>query len=478
VQEPTPDLDGLPRPGDLLAEKYRIERVIGIGGMGAVFEAHHVHLDQRVAIKMLLPELATDPDVVRRFLREGRAAVKIPSQHVARVQDVSTLPDGTPFMVMELLQGADLQGVLDARGPLPVPLAVDYLLQTCEALAHAHAMGIVHRDLKPPNLFITGSSTLPVVKLLDFGISKLPTTGDLTMTKTRAVMGSPVYMAPEQMRSARRVDARADIWGLGTLLYTMLSGRPPFESDTMPELCAMIVSDPTPNLHDRRAGVPSALVRAIEHCLEKDPERRFASVAELARVLAPFASEQGRAMLPRIEAASLQTLPLVATSPESTGSGRVAAALPIARTGSAWGANSRNAPRGAHVRSLVWALGGALALAALAFGVLTFVRRSPAPPPVASPSPSASSPVVAPPAPSPGPAIPASSLVSLAEPSSVPAEPLATSSAAPSRRRTPPRAAHSAAPAPVPLPSSPPPPRASQAPTDSTPPGWTSGRKD
>jgi serine/threonine-protein kinase len=442
--------------------------------MGAVFEAHHVHLDQPVAIKMMLPELATDPEVVRRFLREGRAAVKIPSEHVARVQDVSTLPDGTPFMVMELLHGADLQGVLDARGPLPIPLAVDYTLQTCEALAHAHAMGIVHRDLKPPNLFITGSSTMPVVKLLDFGISKLPTTGDLSMTKTRAVMGSPVYMAPEQMRSARRVDARADIWGLGTLLYTMLTGHPPFESDTMPELCAMIVQDPTPNLHDRRAGVPPALVRAVERCLEKDPERRFASVAELARALGPFGSEQGRAMLARIEAAaSPHTPPLVATSLESTSTGPGTPPLPIARTGSAWGASSRNVPRG---RRLAWALGGALVLVTFAVGALGIVRRSPSPLPVASPSPPASSPVVALPVPSPSSA--SSAPISLGEPSSVPSEPLAASAAVAPRRRAPPHAGHSAPLAPVQGPSSPPPSRAAPAPTDSTPPGWTSGRKD
>jgi serine/threonine-protein kinase len=471
VQEPTLNLAGLPQPGTLLAEKYRIERIIGVGGMGAVFEAHHVHLDQHVAIKMLLPELATDPDVVRRFLREGRAAVKIPSQHVARVQDVSTLPDGTPFMVMELLHGADLQAILDSRGPLPVPLAVDYILQTCEALAHAHAMGIVHRDLKPPNLFITGSSTMPVVKLLDFGISKLPTTGDLSMTKTRAVMGSPLYMAPEQMRSARRVDGRADIWGLGTLLYTMLTGHPPFESDTMPELCAMIVQDPTPNLHERRAGVPPALVRAVERCLEKDPERRFASVAELARQLGPFASEQGRAMLPRIDvAASPQTPPLAASSLETTGARRGTPPHLIARTGSAWGASSRSVPRG---RNLAWALGGALVLVTCAFGAFAIVRRGP-PSPLASPSSPSSSPVLAAPAPSPGPA--PSPVVSLTEPSFVPVEPLAASAAVPPRRRSPARTTHSALAAPVP--SSPPSSRAAPALTDSTPPGWTSGRKD
>jgi serine/threonine-protein kinase len=454
LREAAPNLTGLPEPGQLFAGKYRIERLIGVGGMGAVFEAHHMHLDQRVAIKLLLPQCANDGALVQRFVREGRAAVKIPSDHVARVHDVGTLPDGTPFMVMELLHGADLQGVLDERGPLPIPLAVDFMLQTCEALAHAHAMGIVHRDLKPPNLFVSGTRTSPTIKLLDFGISKLPTGDDLSMTKTSAVMGSPMYMAPEQMRSARRVDARADIWGLGILLYTMLTGRPPFESDSMPELCAMIVQDETPSLVQRRAGVPPELARAVERCLEKEPANRFGSVVELARAIAPFGSEHGRVMLARIEGAGA---PIEEPEPKA-----VIVPPTVLRTGSAWGATSLQTPRRGKRLGVVLA-----SLALFAAGVvvtLLVVRPRPAPKAIATPAPEPS----APPAASVTPLLPTSADVDVVTP------PAASVSATPKPRARPSRPL---SPAPststAPTPSAPPPAPSS----DPTPPGWTSTRK-
>jgi serine/threonine-protein kinase len=475
MREP-PNLTGLPQPGQLFAGKYRIERVIGVGGMGAVFEAHHMHLDQKVAIKMLLPQVANDGAVVQRFVREGRAAVKIPSEHVARVHDVGTLPDGTPFMVMELLHGADLEAILEERGPLPVVLAVDVVLQTCEALAHAHGMGIVHRDLKPPNLFVTGPRTAPVVKLLDFGISKLPKTDDLSMTKTSAVMGSPMYMAPEQMRSARKVDARADIWGLGVLLYTMLTGRPPFESDTMPELCAMIVQDPTPSLVERREGVPPALAGAVERCLEKDPARRFASVAELARALAPFGSDEGRTMLARIEAAS--SAPAEEERVAQIGEAKIVVTPPAAlRTGSAWGATSLYVPRS---RRLTWLFGSAGLLGAVVLVTLFVLRHRPAPLVHASAPPDTP---VASVVPASTPAPTSASAAVGAEPS---ADALASSSiaaavpsAAPSMRprRPLPVARPAVAPTPPPATAKAP---ASAAPaaTQETPPGWTPTRKD
>src|SRR5215472_4990710 len=198
---PQPDLKGIPRPGQLFQGKYRIVRVIGIGGMGAVLEAHHMHLDERVAIKILLAEHANDGEVVTRFVREARAAIRIKSEHIARVSDAGTTETGTPFMVMEYLEGADADAILEANGPFAVRRAVDLVLDACEALAQAHARGIVHRDLKPANLFVTMREGTEVAKLLDFGISKHPTTGpaDYSMTKTRAQMGSPMYMSPEQM---------------------------------------------------------------------------------------------------------------------------------------------------------------------------------------------------------------------------------------------------------------------------------------
>src|SRR5262249_29408438 len=201
--------------GDVLAGKYRVERVLGRGGMGVVVQAMHVQLEQRVAIKFLLPQTVSNPDAVTRFAREARAASKIQGEHVARVLDVGTLESGAPFMVMEYLEGQDLSQLLESRGLLHVDEAIDYILQACEALAEAHAAGIVHRDLKPANMYLTKRADgSPIVKVLDFGISKViaKDSSDASMTRTSALMGSPVYMSPEQMKATRNVDARADIW--------------------------------------------------------------------------------------------------------------------------------------------------------------------------------------------------------------------------------------------------------------------------
>ena len=212
----------LPRveQGDVLAGKYRVDRVLGVGGMGVVVAATHLQLEERVALKFMLPEAYGDPDLAARFTREARAAVKLKSEHVARVLDVGTLDTGAPYIVMEYLDGTDLADELHKKGPLPVHEAAEYVLQACDALAEAHALGIVHRDLKPANLFLTrrGDGS-PLVKLLDFGISKTSAFNDagVAMTKTAAMMGSALYMSPEQMTSPKDVDARADVWALGTI---------------------------------------------------------------------------------------------------------------------------------------------------------------------------------------------------------------------------------------------------------------------
>ncbi len=214
---------GLPKPGDLIAGKFRIERMIGRGGMGAVFSAQHEMLGQRVAIKMLLASVASNREVVARFLNEARLAARIEGEHVARVTDVATLDDGRPYMVIEYLEGSDLGQVLEACGPLPVPEAVDYVLQALEALAQAHAQGMVHRDFKPSNLFLARRSDgTTLVKVLDFGIAKaarpLALEENQSLTKSNSMLGSPQYMAPEQLRNAKNVDAQTDIWAVGLTL--------------------------------------------------------------------------------------------------------------------------------------------------------------------------------------------------------------------------------------------------------------------
>lgn len=283
--------------GDILAGKYKVERVLAQGGMGVVVAAIHQQLEQRVALKFLLPEEMKNESVVGRFMREARAAVRLRSEHVARVLDVGTAETGSPYIVMEYLEGCDLSAVIASGEPISVRSAVSYVLQASEAVAEAHALGIVHRDLKPANLFLTHRPDgTPCVKVLDFGISKL-VGRELAMTKTNALLGTPYYMSPEQLRSSRDADWRSDIWALGMVLYELLTGSVAYERETLPQLCMAIMHDPLPSARDRRADIPEELNAVIERALAKDPSERYASLADFANALAPFsplgpASEQ------------------------------------------------------------------------------------------------------------------------------------------------------------------------------------------
>jgi eukaryotic-like serine/threonine-protein kinase len=265
--------------------------------MGAVFAARHLELDELVAIKVMLPEIAINAETAARFLREARASVRIKSDHIVRVFDVSRLEDGTPYMVMEYLEGSNLEEAIQKSGPLDVESAARHLIQACDAIAAAHAIGIVHRDLKPQNLFLAKQSDeTHRIKVLDFGISKLTeqfSAADATLTKTSCAMGSPVYMAPEQMQSAKDVDHRADIWALGCSLFELLIGRPPFNAATMPELCAAVLTHPAPVPSELRRDLPKAIDAIVRRCLEKAPSARYLSVAELAQALLPFAPQAG-----------------------------------------------------------------------------------------------------------------------------------------------------------------------------------------
>ena len=290
-------------PGQILAGKYRVDRVLGAGGMGVVVAATHLQLEERVAIKFLLPEALQNAEAVARFGREARAAVKIRGEHVARVVDVGALETGAPFMVMEYLDGHDLSQLIHDRGAMPPSDAVDAVLQACEALAEAHALGIVHRDLKPANLFmIRRPDGTPSVKVLDFGISKLTNAAasDHAMTRTTAIMGSPLYMSPEQMTASRDVDARTDVWAIGVVLYELLSGRVPFSAETLPQICGLILTAAPPSIRQFAPNVPDALQAVVLHCLEKDRARRFQNVSELARALAPFGSRATSRSVERI----------------------------------------------------------------------------------------------------------------------------------------------------------------------------------
>ncbi len=288
-------------PGAIIAGKYRVESVLGRGGMGIVVAAMHVQLEQRVAIKLLLQD-SFDASTRERFAREARAASKIRSEHVAHVLDVGELDSGHPYIVMEYLAGEDLARRLRIGGALPVVEAVSYVLQACEALVEAHVAGIVHRDLKPANVFLArradGSVT---VKLLDFGVSKVSAGGpEGVITAGETIVGSPAYMPPEQIRSSRAVDARGDLWSLGIMLFELVAGKLPFRADTLPELCVRILESPTPDLAEMAPDTPKGLGDVLRRCLEKNPDARFASLAELAAALEPFGPPEGRISVERV----------------------------------------------------------------------------------------------------------------------------------------------------------------------------------
>jgi len=276
--------------GDVLAGKYRVEKVLGMGGMGLVVAATHLDLREMRAVKLMRPDAESELSV-ERFLREARAVVRLRSEHVAEVYDVGRLENGAPYIVMEMLVGHDLSALQKQRGPFTIEEAVLYVSQACHALAEAHAAGIVHRDLKPGNLFLTrrpdGSDC---IKVLDFGISKHTSAEGLDpeMTGARDLMGSPLYMAPEQMRSARKVDARADVWSLGAILYKLLVGRAPFHAPTVPEIFAGTLGKPARLPSTIRPDIPRGLDAIILRCLDKIPARRFSTASELLTALMPF----------------------------------------------------------------------------------------------------------------------------------------------------------------------------------------------
>ncbi|MCW5837652.1 MAG: serine/threonine protein kinase, partial [Labilithrix sp.] len=289
------------RVGDLLAGKYAVERVLGAGGMGVVVAARHTQLDQRFALKFLLPTACEAPGAVARFLREGKAAARITSEHVARVVDTGVLDDGSPYLVMEYLEGADLGAVGAEKGPLPWAEAVEYVLQACEAIVEAHQLGIVHRDLKPANLFLTRRKDgSPLVKVLDFGISKAEGGSQTQLTSTSMLMGSPRYMSPEQMVSAKDVDARTDVWALGVILFELVAGRPVWHADTVQGLCALIATAPAPALRQHAPDAPAVLEEVVYRCLAKAPAQRIPSIADLAVALAPIAPIAARTSIERI----------------------------------------------------------------------------------------------------------------------------------------------------------------------------------
>ena len=302
---PAIHVDAAPRPGEVIGGKYRVERPIGSGGMALVVEATHVQLDERVALKFLNREALKSPDLVSRFEKEARATAKLKSEYVGKVFDVGTREDGSPYNVMEYLEGRDLAAEIAKVGAIPLPEAVEYVIQACEAISEAHSRGIVHRDIKPENLFLVDRPGGRFVKVLDFGISKIALTGktssvDLDQTGTQRVMGSPYYMSPEQLRSSRSVDFRSDIWSVGAVLFELLTGVRAFaDADDFSALVIAIVQDRHRSLLDYLPSVPSGMVEIVDRCLSKARAERFESAAELAIALLPYAPSRARGTVER-----------------------------------------------------------------------------------------------------------------------------------------------------------------------------------
>jgi len=308
------DISAQPLPlgiGSVLDGRFVIERLLGAGGMGYVVLARNVDLDQRVAIKLLLPGRA-DEDGRQRLVREARSAVKIKSEHVVRILDVVSTGPNAPYIVMEHLEGEDLAERLRRLGPLDPTEAAEIVLQACEVVGEAHHRGLVHRDLKPSNLFLVDKPGQPrFVKVLDFGISKALDGGSERLTASNALLGSPAYAAPEQLRDASSIDRRCDVWALGVVLYECVTGAVPFSGTTIADVCRRILE--TPAAPPRTAGtpLPEALLAIIDRCLEKEPGHRYDNLAEVAsalRELAPHAADKSLVYLSAL-GPSLPALP-------------------------------------------------------------------------------------------------------------------------------------------------------------------------
>jgi serine/threonine-protein kinase len=356
----------------VLLGKFRIERVLGRGGMGVVVAATHLQLGQQVALKFLLPASLVRPESRARFEREARAVAMLKTEHVARILDVGKLENGAPYMVLEYLEGETLAKRLHDEGPLPIPLVAEWLLQACEAIAEAHATGIVHRDLKPANLFLaTAADGSPTLKVLDFGVSKLRTLAqdgdDRSPTAAQSILGSPLYMSPEQLRSSKDVDERSDVWSLGVVLYELLTAKMPFEAENVHQQYAMVIEGAAPPPSSHRPEIPAELDAIILRCLKPEPDKRLQSVAELARELAPFAPQHARSTAERV--ARVSTIPRIAAStppPAPVSTPPMVSTRPGAR-GAETALINPPPPRSRVLPIAFGAVGGATLILALAF---------------------------------------------------------------------------------------------------------------
>jgi len=287
--------------GDVIAEKYVLQQPLARGGMGTVWVAQNKLTERRVAIKFMLPELASTPETLERFFREAKASARIDHPCIVDVLDLGTLEDEAPFMVMEFLEGRSLEGIIEASPITPVQAAA-VMLDVCNALAAAHTVGIVHRDLKPANIFVAKRGESLVPKILDFGISKITSAmGDIRMTRTGAVLGSPAYMSPEQARGRSDIDGRADIWAVGVILYEAVSGKLPFNGENYNQVMMSITLDPATPLSMVAPHVDKDFLALVEACLQKDRDQRPANMEALAGMLDAYVAPRAADGIPPLD---------------------------------------------------------------------------------------------------------------------------------------------------------------------------------
>lgn len=320
--------------GARLAGRYRLVRLLGEGGMGAVFEATNADGTARCAVKVLSAEFRDDPDVKGRFFDEGRAAARLDHPGIVRVFEAALAEDGTPFLTMEICQGQSLGGLIDKREALPPATAVQMGRGILEALGHAHERGVIHRDLKPENVFVSGDHASPSIKVLDFGLARVMDAagGVGRRTRTGMLLGTPGYIAPEQLGDARIADARSDLYSVGVMLFELLSGKDPFPSSNPFEKLTIMLTAEAPRIADASPAL-APLDGFFRRALAHDPKLRFASAREMSQALvaaaAPLTGPLGAPALAAVSTAQSAPQPPSVPAPPTGGHREVATQLSI-----------------------------------------------------------------------------------------------------------------------------------------------------